>query len=128
VDWEDGGLGDPAREIVGTIGHPEQEDLLTPAEWQAFLEPYLTVMTARDPLLSRRIELYAAIYPLFWLSVMFQEGVRRAEAGRLAGWEVNGLPANVRLRRYLAYALAWPEGDFVRELDLLADLEFFPTD
>jgi aminoglycoside phosphotransferase (APT) family kinase protein len=127
VDWEDGGLGDPAREVMGTISHPEQEDLLTPAEWQAFLEPYLAAMTARDALLSLRIERYAAISPMFWLSVVFQEGVRRAEEGRLAGWEVNALPANVRLRRYLAYALAWPEGDFARELDRLADLEFFPT-
>ena len=126
VDWEDGGLGDPARDIVGTVTHPEQEDLLTPAEWRTLLDPYLAVMTARDALLSRRIELYAAISPMFWLSVLLQEGVRRAELGQLAGWTINELPPNVRLRRYLARALAWPDPEFSGQLDGLARLTFFP--
>ena len=51
VDWEDAGLGDPARDVVGMISHPEQEDLLGPEAWQAFLDPYLAAMTPRDPLL-----------------------------------------------------------------------------
>lgn len=127
VDWEDGGLGDPARDVRGLLSHPDQEDMLTLAQWQAFLGPYLTAMTPRDPSLARRIALYMAIDPLFWLSVLFVEGLRRVEAGRLAGWAVNGLPANQRLRRYLARGLAWPEPEFSDRLDELAGLEFFPT-
>jgi aminoglycoside phosphotransferase (APT) family kinase protein len=128
VDWEDGGLGDPARDVTGLLLHPDQEDLVSAEEWRAFLEPYLAAMVPRDRLLPRRIELYEAISPMFWLSVLFQEGLRRAEAGTLAGWTVNGLPPNVRLRRYLARALAWPDGDFEAELVGLGDMVFFPTE
>jgi Ser/Thr protein kinase RdoA (MazF antagonist) len=128
VDWEDCGLGDPARDVVGLLSHPDQEDLLSPREWQAFLEPYLAAMTPKDPLLPRRIELYGAIDPVFWLSLLtFQEGLRRAESGELGGWMINGLPANVRLRRYLARALAWPVHDFSSHLAELSDLRFFPS-
>jgi len=128
VDWEDGGLTDPARDVPGLLSHPDQEDLLTPVEWLACLEPYLAVMTPRDPLLPRRIELYLAIDPLFWLSVLVvQEGLRRAESGTLEGWTINGLPANERLRRYLARALAWPDQHFEPALDAVAGLTFFPT-
>jgi aminoglycoside phosphotransferase (APT) family kinase protein len=127
VDWEDGGLHDPAREVMGLLSHPNQEDLLSDDEWQELVGPYLASMTPRDPLLPHRIAIYRAIYPMFWLSVLFQEGVRRAEEGRLTGWTINGLPANVRLRRYLARALAWPEADFRSQLADLADLRFFPS-
>jgi hypothetical protein len=129
VDWEDAGLGDPARDVRGLLTHPDQEDLLGPEEWRAFLEPYLGAVVPLDPLLPRRIELYMAIDPVFWLSVLvFQEGLRRAEQGGLAGWTINGLPANERLRRYLARGLAWPGEEFERELAALADLTFFPDD
>jgi hypothetical protein len=128
VDWEDCGLGDPARDVTGLLSHPDQEDLLSPGEWQAFLERYLATMTPKDPLLQRRIELYGAIDAVFWLSLLtFQEGLRRAETGELDGWMINGLPANVRLRRYLARALAWPEHDFGSHLARLRDLCFFPS-
>ena len=40
---------------------------------------------------------------------------------------INGLEANLRLRRYLARALAWPDRDLARELAGLGDLRFFPT-
>jgi aminoglycoside phosphotransferase (APT) family kinase protein len=126
VDWEDSGLEDPAREVMGLLSHPNQEDLLAPQEWQAFLKPYLAAQAALDPSLPRRIELYAAIYPMFWLSLLCQEGIRRAQEGRLAGWTINGLPANERLRRYLAQAVAWPDRDFSRRLDGVAGLTFFP--
>ena len=69
---------------------------------------------------------YAAIDPLFWLSVLCLEGVRRARAGELAGWSVNGLPANVRLGRYLARGEAWPDPGFAPYLVELGDLAFFP--
>ena len=64
---------------------------------------------------------------MFWLSTLFRIGVERARDGTLVGWTANGLPANVRLRRYLARALAWPDPDFSQQLDALADLQFFPT-
>ena len=78
-------------------------------------------------LLPRRIELYEAISPMFWLSVLLQEGVRRAEGGLLADWTINDLPPNIRLRRYLARALAWPDEDFADHLGNLAGLTFFPV-
>jgi hypothetical protein len=126
VDWEDSGLRDPARETLDLLSHPNQEDLLSIDEWRPFLDSYLDAQTMLDPTLSRRIDLYAAIYPLFWLAVFFKLGVSRAQDGRLVGWTINGLPANVRLRRYLARALAWPDPNFTGHLATLADLPFFP--
>jgi aminoglycoside phosphotransferase (APT) family kinase protein len=126
VDWEDSGLRDPAREVMDLLSHPNQEDLLAPDEWQAFLAPYLAVQAALDPALPRRIHLYAALFPLFWLALFFRLGIDRAQAGTLAGWTINGLPANARLRRYLARALTWPDPDIARQLDGLGDLSFFP--
>jgi aminoglycoside phosphotransferase (APT) family kinase protein len=127
VDWEDSGLRDPAREILDLLSHPNQEDLLSPVEWQSFLEPYLAAQTARDPTLPRRVELYGAIYPMFWLALFLKLSIARAQAGTLAGWTINGLPANLRLRRYLARALAWPAPDFAAQLEELGDLELLPT-
>jgi aminoglycoside phosphotransferase (APT) family kinase protein len=126
VDWEDSGLRDPARELLDLLSHPNQEDLLSPLEWQPFLGPYLAALTPLDPTLPRRVELYGAIYPLFWLALFFKLGIGRARAGTLAGWTINGLPANERLRRYLARALAWPDPEYATWLDELADLELFP--
>jgi aminoglycoside phosphotransferase (APT) family kinase protein len=126
VDWEDSGLRDPAGEINDLMNHPNQEDLLSPEDWQAFLKPYLTIQAPRDPGLFRRAELYAANYPMFWLSVLCQEGLRRAEQGRLPGWTINGLPPNGRLRRYMARALAWPDPDFSQKLEEVDGLTFFP--
>jgi hypothetical protein len=127
VDWEDSGLRDPARELGDLLYGPNQEDLLGPHEWRAFLDPYLAVLAGRDPNLPRRIELYAANYPMFWLSILFRDGIRRAGEGTLSSWTVNGLPANERLRRYLARALTWPDPDFAAKLDEIRGLELFPT-
>ena len=127
VDWEDSGLRDPAREVTDLTFAANQEDLLSPEEWQAFLTPYLAHLEPRDPLLRRRIHLYAAISPLYWLAPLFGIGLERARAGTLATWTVNGLPADVRLRRYLARALAWPDPDFSRQLAELGDLRLFPA-
>jgi hypothetical protein len=103
--------------------------LLTPAEWQPFLEPYLAAQTVLDPTLPRRVELYGAIYPLFWLAALFCKlGIGRARAGTLANWTINGLPANERLRRYLARALAWPDPSYTAKLAEIRGLELFPTD
>src|SRR5262249_11985097 len=40
IDWEDSGLRDVARDVADILVHPNQEDLLSWNEWQAFLEPY----------------------------------------------------------------------------------------
>lgn len=127
VDWEDSGLRDPAREILDLLSHPNQEDLLSPAEWQPFLVRYLAAQTPHDPTLPRRVELYGAIYPLFWLALFCKLGIARAQAGTLPGWTINGLPANERLRRYLARALAWPNPEFSSQLDTIRGLELFPA-
>lgn len=126
VDWEDSGLRDPARDLADLVTHPNQEDLLSLDEWQAFLQPYLAVRGQLDPQLAHRMHLYLAIFPIFWLTVLMNQGVKLARTGRLANWTINGLPANERLRRYLARALAWPQVEF--QLETLANVEFFPAD
>ena len=69
------------------------------------------------------------MFPIFGLTVAMNQGrgLGRAGAGRLEAWSINGLPPNLRLQRYLARALAWPQLHFERELDGLAGLEFFPV-
>jgi aminoglycoside phosphotransferase (APT) family kinase protein len=125
VDWEDSGLRDPAREVADLLTHPNQEDLLSPDEWQSFLQPYFAARTAADPKLQRRVSLYLAIFPLYWLAVLLDRGIHLAGAEKLNEWTINELPANVRLRRYLARALAWPATDIVDRLASLGDLKFF---
>jgi len=125
VDWEDSGLWDPARDVADLLTHPNQEDVLSPDEWQAFLHPYLASRDAVDPRIHRRIHLYLAIFPLYWLATLLDQGLRLTDAGQLTGWTINELPANVRLRRYLARALAWPAADVTDQLAALGDLRFF---
>jgi aminoglycoside phosphotransferase (APT) family kinase protein len=127
VDWEDCGLRDPAREVGDLLHTANQEDLLGPEQWQAFLGPYLAALTPRDPHLVRRIELYRANYPIYWLSTMLREGMRRAASGELGSWRINGMSPNLRLRRYLARALAWPGGAIDERLAGLGGLSFFPN-
>ena len=128
VDWEDSGLGDPAKDLADILTHPNQECLVSPNEWQAFLQPYLSVRTGLDPGLRHRMHLYLAVFPVFWLSVLLGQGMRMIECGRQAAWRIHGLPAKERLRRYLARGLAWPAGEFSNQMETLADLEFFPAD
>jgi hypothetical protein len=55
-------------------------------------------------------------------------GVSRAEAGKsLADWQTNRLPVNIRLRRYLAKAQAWPDKPTAAEIAAVADINFFPN-
>ena len=126
VDWEDSGLRDPAREIADLITAANQEDLLAWDEWQAFLRPYLDGRRAVDPHLARRAEFYLAIFPIFWLIILADHGLQRARGGQLAGWTINDMSPNHRLRRYLARALAWPEPRFADQLEALAEVTFFP--
>jgi len=126
VDWEDSGLRDPARDLADVMTHPYQEDLLAVQDWKALLEPYLAGRSAADPQLARRVHLYLALFPAFWLAVSIRAGIHAAQAGTLAGWRINGRSPNQRLRRYLARSLAWPETEFEDQLAVLADVRFFP--
>jgi thiamine kinase-like enzyme len=126
IDWEDSGLRDPARELADLLTHPNQEDLLTMPQWQAFLRPYLAARGQLDGQIAHRMQLYLATFPLFWLALMMDQGAKRARKQAINSWMINGLPANVRLRRYLARALAWPVLDFSEQLSALPNLDCFP--
>ena len=126
VDWEDSGLRDPAREVADLLTHPNQEDLLRWNEWQVFVEPYINARKKIDREISRRLHLYLAVYPLFWLTILLRHGIKLTSTGQLAGWTINGLPGNIKLRRYLARALAWPNMEYESTLKELESLEFFP--
>lgn len=127
IDWEDSGLRDPARDLADLITHPNQEDLVSHDQWQAFLQPYLAAHARRDPDMAHRMRLYLALFPLFWLTIILDRELTRIQIGEGDEWLVNDLPASIRLPRYLARALAWPEDDFADRLDDLAGLVFFPA-
>ena len=127
VDWEDSGLTDPALDLADLIVHANQEDLLSAGEWQAFLKPYLAARRPADPGLERRLGLYQVLLSFLWLSILLSRGVTLAWDGRLSGWLVNEMPANQRLRRYLARVLAWTAADFCGQLEALAGVSFFPA-
>jgi aminoglycoside phosphotransferase (APT) family kinase protein len=127
VDWEDCGLRDPARDLADIVTHPNQEDLLTWDEWQPLLEPYIAGRSQVDPHLKRRMHLYLAIFPVFWLAMGIRGGLRRAKANALINLKVNRLPINERMRRHLARVMAWPNVDFSSQLEGLASVTFFPN-
>jgi hypothetical protein len=128
VDWEDSGLRDPARELADLLTHAEQEDLLDEAGWRPFLDHYLPPHQAGDRRLAERLHLYLGVAPIFWLALLLNAGVQRAQAGSLSGWQINEMPANERLRRYLARALAWPDPNFDAVIEQLEEGRFFPLD
>ena len=78
-----------------------------------------------DPELERRMALYQAMLSLMWLSILVKVGLDKVQSGRLNGWLVNEMPANRRLRRYLARAMVAPGDDLSEQLDALAGLRFF---
>lgn len=125
VDWEDCGLRDPAREVADLVTHPNQEDLLGWNEWQRAIDPYCRARNQLDSWFERRLNLYMAIFPLWWMSIVISRG--RSQPEKLSTWSINGLPVNERLRHYLARALAWPEMNFASNLEKLIDLQFFPA-
>lgn len=94
--------------------------------WEAFLELYLAGRAPEDPTLHKRLHLYRGLFPLFWLALLLEVGVRRAVGNNLTGWHINGLSANVRLRRYLAWALAWPAIDLEPDPAEFESVTFFP--
>ena len=126
VDWEDSGLRDPALDVADLLTHPNQEDLLPPAAWQAFLAPYRAAQLPRDPTFDQRLQRYTALFVLFRLVRLLQAGVERAETGALAGWRINMLTPNERLRRLLARGLAWPNDLDENRLAAVKPVTFFP--
>jgi aminoglycoside phosphotransferase (APT) family kinase protein len=125
VDWEDSGLRDPAVDLGDLMSHSNNEDLLTPGEWQAFMGPYLAERSKVDPGLMERTQLYQALFPIFWLAALGSWVIRLAGEGRLAGWTLNSMPANLRMRRWLARGRAWPNDHFDAELEALKGAVFF---
>jgi hypothetical protein len=127
VDWEDCGLRDPARDLADLMTHPNQEDLVSPKAWKDFLKPYLAGRGSEDRQLKRRIDLYLALFPIYWLISLIRRGIELAQEGHLKGWMEHGLPAGEKLRRYLARGLAWPEMKFARQMQTLSRVAFFPS-
>jgi hypothetical protein len=126
VDWEDSGLHDPIGDVADLMMHANQEDLLSPSEWQAFVHPYLAARTMIDPDAAERLRSYIGIICLYWLVILLGRGVRLAERGALVGWTVNGMSVNQRLRRFLARAIAWPDLNPDLALETVGDMVFFP--
>ncbi|MBV9578732.1 MAG: aminoglycoside phosphotransferase family protein [Chloroflexi bacterium] len=125
VDWEDSGVRDPANDVACLLSHPNQEDLLSPSAWSAFLEPYLESRSTHDPTLRARIEHWCGGFAIFWLGLLLDDGISRSTSGNLVDWRINAMEPNQRLRRYLARALAWPDPDFSRQLTELQTCTFF---
>ncbi len=126
VDWEDSGLGDPAFALADMMLHVNQEDLVTWEAWHEAFEPYLQLMQARDEGFRGRVHHFHFLLPLFWLAILIPYGIQNNQAGTVSEWHINDLPANLRLRRYLARALAWPNLDFQDQLNDLKNVVFFP--
>jgi Ser/Thr protein kinase RdoA (MazF antagonist) len=126
VDWEDSGLRDAACDVADLLLHANQEDLVAPELWKAFLDAYLPARRSVDSTFDERLQCFLALFQLRWVAVILKFGVVRAQNGTLVGWEINGRPPNWRLRRYLARALAWPRTDFAAELEAIQAISFFP--
>lgn len=128
VDWEDSGLRDPARTLGDFIMHPDNEDQLTEEAWQHFLNIYLAGYPIDDPTLTQRIQAYRFERAWVWFGGQLAGGVRRLQQGNtLVDWQINGMAANQRLRRYAAHALSGdtPQlfDDYLAELSAIS---FFP--
>jgi hypothetical protein len=106
--------------------HTEQEDLLTQADYDAFLASYTQAMEIDREQFARRIEEINRVLPLFYIVIVMRYGIGLSQAGRLADWQVNEMPANLRLQRYLARALADSMFDF--DPGEYADVSFFPAE
>lgn len=126
VDWEDSGLGDPAFALADMMIHVNQEDLLAWDEWMAAFAEYLQMMAARDNDFRGRVHLYHALIPAWWLAILLPIGQQKSEASLFSQWQINGLSANLRLRRLLARGRAWPDMNLERQLSQLSEIFFFP--
>ena len=126
VDWEDSGLRSPIRTIADLLLHPNQEDLLSDTEWQIFLDIYFNSYPVQSNNLRQLLRWYKLVGSLMWLGGLLYFGVQRARQGTLTEWQINGMPANQRLRRYLARAKGWADDSFESQLARVQDLSFFP--
>jgi aminoglycoside phosphotransferase (APT) family kinase protein len=126
VDWEDSGLRDPAREIADIITAANQEDLVEWDDWQVFLRSYLEGRYATDPQLACRVDLYLAIFPIMRIVIQTGHGLQRIQTGVLDSWTINDMAPNLRLRRYLARTVAWPDPHFDTQLAALEESTVFP--
>ena len=79
-----------------------------------------------DPHIERRSFLYYGLAPMFWLGLLLNAGVNRADTFGFSDWFANGIPTQERLRRYLARCLAYPNVDFSAQLDSVKHIAFFP--
>ena len=125
IDWEDCGVGDPAQFVADLRTGPNQEDLISDGAWRAFSETYLAALTPADPGLPRRITLYELLIPMLWLGWIAERILADAAKGPVRPWTMNAMPETERGRRFLARALAWPEGDFEASLAQVANYPFF---
>lgn len=138
VDWEDSGLTDPAIDIADLMTHPNQEDLVDLATWQAFSAYYAARTPVTDPHLERRIALYNGLFSLFWIVLLVQAGMQRHATNRSRvnpehspaqyelDWSANGMPVRLRLQRLLARALAWPALAPASHMEAAAAYAWFP--
>lgn len=125
VDWEDCGVGDPAQFVADLRIGPNQEDLISDDAWRAFSGSLLRALGRRDPTLARRVALYELLALMLWLGLMVERVLADAVAGPVRPWVMNTMPANERGRRFLARALAWPEGDFEAALARVGEYRLF---
>ena len=125
VDWEDSGLRIPARTIADLVNHANQEDLLTDDEWQIFLDIYCENYPVKSDDMRQLIGWYRLTTAMTWFAGLLHFGVRRANQGTLENWHINGMPANQRLRRYLARVLSWGNDDFEAQLATVEGVTFF---
>ncbi len=124
VDWEDAGLRDPVLEVTDLLLHPEQEDLLTQADYHAFMATYCQAMEIDAGRFSLRVEEIGLVLPLFYIVILMRYGIGLSQE-KLASWQVNEMPANLRFQRYLARALSGSMIDF--DPNQYTDVNFFPT-
>ena len=98
--------------------------LLSVAAWQPFLSAYIQ-SRRHDPGFEWRLQGALALFPIFWLGILLEDGMQRSALGTLDAWQSNAMEPNVRLRRYLVRAQAWPDPDPAAALANLADIIFF---
>lgn len=127
IDWEDGGLGDPALDLANFLVAPNEEDLLGLQEWEALLRPYLKNRHNRDPTFELRMQHYLTIISIFWLAFFLKAGMHKHQTNTLENWQIHSLQANYRLQRYLARALTVTGTDIQHQLAKISGLQFFPS-
>ncbi len=127
IDWEDGGLGDPAFDLANFLVAPNEEDLLGMQEWEGLLRPYLKNHHKPDPTFELRMQHYLTIITIFWLALFLKGGMHKHQTNTLKNWQIHDLPANYRLQRYLTHAISQQNTNFQSQLAGFNDLQFFPV-